>query len=75
MGELQDTLTLDEFNAWVEFDKVNPLSDRRRIYAPAALIASAFGGKFEALLNFLLPKPQASRRPLKPVEVIRVPKE
>lgn len=59
----------------MEFDKVNPISDRRRIYGPAALIASAFGGKFEAALNFLLPKPKQQARPLKPVEVIRTRKE
>lgn len=69
-------MTLAEFNAWIEFDKVHPITDRKRIYGPAALVAASFGGvKFDAALDFLNPKPKSSRRPLKPVEVIRVPKK
>lgn len=68
-------MTLAEFNSWVAFDKINPLDDRARIYRPAALITAAFGGKFEDALSFLSPKPNQTARPLKPVEVVRYPKE
>ena len=75
VGELQDAMTLAEYNGWVEFDKTNPLCDRKRIYGPAALVASAFGGKFEDALNFLQPTQTSTQRALKPVEVVRYPKE
>ena len=72
---MQDTLSLAELNAWIEFDKINPITDRKRIYGPAALIASAMSGKFETALQFLHPTPKRAARNLKPVEVIRTPKE
>lgn len=67
-------MTLAEFNGWVEFDRINPLCDHKRVYGPAALIATASGGKFEDALNFLHPKQTHAPRPLKPVEVVRYPK-
>lgn len=75
VGELQDTLSPAEFDAWREFDQLHPITDRRRIYGPAALIATAFGGKFADALEFLHPKTKRPTRPLRPVEVIRAPKE
>lgn len=40
------------------------------------MIASSMSGKFTEKLDFISPKPQATpRRNLRPVEVIRVPKE
>ena len=68
-------MTLAEFNGWVAYDKLNPLDDRARIYRPAAMIGTAMGGKFEDALNFLNPRPTTASRPLRPVEVVRYPKE
>lgn len=67
-------MTEEELDAWRQFHLLYPIDDFHRIHRPAAVIASAFGGKYEAAIDFLQPKPK-SRRPLKPVEVIRPRKE
>lgn len=68
-------MTLAEFNAWRDWDQTNPITDRRRIYGPAALVSTALGGSFADALEFLHPKTKRPTRPLRPVEVIRAPKE
>lgn len=75
VGELQETMTMAEFSAWLEFDKINPITDLKRIYRPAALQACAFGGNFEEKLEFLHPSKKAPARQLRPVQVIRAKKE
>lgn len=46
---------LDGFRCFFEF---HPFDDLHRFHRPAALIASAFGGKYEDRLAFLAPVPQ-----------------
>ncbi len=68
-------MTLDEFVGWVEFNKVSPITDHHRLYRPAAVIAGALGGNANAALEALSPKQKGPQRALRPVEVIRYPKE
>lgn len=69
-----DRLTEQELRAWIEFNKTNPITDHRRLYVPAALIASAMGADFQKAIDFLHPKPK-DNRPLKPAVLVRSKKE
>lgn len=46
---------IDGFRAFFE---LYPFDDLHRYHRPAALIASAFGGKYEDRLGFLAPSPE-----------------
>jgi hypothetical protein len=70
VGELQETMTLAEFDAWRARDRFHPISDHHRIYRPAAMAGSAFGRSFNDALEFLHPQPK-QHQPLKLVQVIR----
>ncbi len=68
-------MTIDEFVGWVAFNRVTPITDHYRIYRPAAVIAGSMGGNASAALEVLSPKQKGPQRALRPVEVIRYPKD
>ncbi len=68
-------MTEAEFVGWITVNKTHPITDHYRIYRPAAVIAGALGGNANAALEALSPKQKGPQRALRPVEVIRYPKE
>lgn len=75
VGELQERMTLEEFNGWIEFDRLYPLNDHHRIYRPAALIAASMSGDYDNKLEFLSPDPGKSAKPIGMAKMIRPAKE
>ncbi|MCQ9615942.1 hypothetical protein L1889_03845 [Paenalcaligenes niemegkensis] len=51
MGELQATMTQNEFESWVEYYKEAPFDDAHRFHRPAALVSESMarGGMTEKL--------------------------
>lgn len=47
-----------ELQGWREFFVLYPFDDRHRYHIPAAMIAAAWGGKYEERIEFLSPRPQ-----------------
>lgn len=46
-----------EFGAWRAFYELFPFDDLHRFHRPAALVAAAWGGKYQERIEFLSPKP------------------
>lgn len=54
VAEWRDTITAEEFAAWVAFYRLHPFDDHHRYYRPAALVArSMTGEKLDDLLEWL----------------------
>jgi hypothetical protein len=55
--ELKAAMTVPEFRCWMKFYELFPFDDLHVYHRPAAMIASAFGGKYNDRLEFLAPEP------------------
>lgn len=67
-------MTESEFEAWIAYHTHFPIDDHHRLYRPAAMVASAFSGKYEERLKALSPDPRQQPRELRPAQIVR-PKE
>jgi hypothetical protein len=61
IGQMRAAMTPREFSQWAEFYKLFPFDDRHRFHRPAAMVAAAFGGKYEDRLAFLSPDPVVAK--------------
>lgn len=52
-------MTQSEYLRWIEFYRLYPFDDFHRLYRPAALVASAFGGELQPRLDWLQPDPRS----------------
>lgn len=50
-------MTVPEVLAWQKFYSLYPFDDLHRFHRPAAMVAAAWGGKYEDRLEFLAPEP------------------
>lgn len=57
IAEAQDRLSESEFESWAAFFQMYPFDDLHRFHRPAAMIATAFGGKYQQWIDFLAPDP------------------
>ncbi|MBH1625989.1 hypothetical protein I5U62_03490 [Stenotrophomonas maltophilia] len=46
-----------ELSGWRAFYELYPFDDLHRFHRPAAVIGTAFGGKYESIIGFLAPSP------------------
>lgn len=46
-----------EFESWKAFYRLFPFDDLHRFHRPAAMVAAAWGGKYQERLDFLAPHP------------------
>jgi hypothetical protein len=58
IGQMRASMTQREFSSWVEFYRLFPFDDKHRFHRPAALIASAYSGKYDDRIEFLSPEPK-----------------
>ena len=68
MGEIEDSMTRDEYESWKSFYRLYPFDDFHRFHRPAALIASMQSVEkdaFEVATSILQPQP---KRQLTPAE-------
>ncbi len=56
LGEI-DAIPAAELDGWRSFYELYPFDDLHRFHRPAAVIGTAFGGKYESIIGFLAPSP------------------
>ena len=55
IGELQQTLSPDEYAAWLVFFRLYPFDDFHRFHRPAALMSASMSGELDEKLQWLQP--------------------